>query len=84
MSLMSWIQVVQQIKPKQAALDGLPRGLDKKGWLDILYKRKNKQSDFAVLQPRYPFTAVPADPSTFSNYVGGGLDPEWKEPSANN
>ena len=77
--MMSWIQTVIQLRAKRAALDGLPRGLDKKNWLDILYKKRNKESDFGTLQPRYPFTAIPSEPQTFSNYVGGGLDPLWKD-----
>ena len=71
----SWYQVVKQLLPKQRAIEGIPRGLDKKNWLNLIAQRKARQSDQRVLSPRYPYTAIPVQVETLGNYVGGGLDP---------
>jgi hypothetical protein len=78
--MISWTQVIRGLVAKRQAMDGLPRGLDKAGWLAILNKKRRIQSDMKQIYPNYPYTAIGAEPETFDNYIGGGLDPNWKQP----
>lgn len=77
--MISWAQVVRELSGKRIAMDGLPRGLDKKNWLTLLKKKREVQTDMRKIYPNYPYTAIGAEPEAFNNYIGGGLDPSWKQ-----
>lgn len=78
--MISWAQVVRGLVGKRNAMDGLPTGLDKANWLKLLNKKRAIQTDMRKIYPNYPYTAIGAEPETFDNYIGGGLDPLWKQP----
>jgi len=69
--MFSWIGVVKQLTAVRKAMDGLPAGLDKKAWLLLIKKRREQAVRYGRVSPRYPWTALPAEPQELENYIGG-------------
>jgi hypothetical protein len=69
--MFSYIGAIKQLIAVRKAMDGLPAGLNKKEWLAIIKKRKERAVRFGRISPRYPWSALPAEPQELQNYIGG-------------
>jgi hypothetical protein len=67
----SYLGVVKQLNAIRSAMDGLPAGLNKGEWLKIIKKRKEQNTRYGRISPRYPWSALPAEPQELTNYIGG-------------
>jgi hypothetical protein len=72
--MFSWVSAVKGLIAVRKAMDGLPAGLNKDAWLKILKKRREQNVRYGRISPRYPWSALPAEPEELENYIGGTDD----------